>query len=205
MTTARLFIFSAASGTGKTSLAHALMNRVRNLAFSVSHTTRAPRPGETHGVHYYFVSPEEFEAMAARGEFLEHATVFGNRYGTSRRVIEELLAQGKSVILDIDWQGARAIKSKMPEAVSVFILPPSRATLEERLKNRRQDSPEIIARRMAEAVSEISHYPEFDVVVVNDDFETALADLEAIVTGRGRPRPVSIDTRALLTPVENPS
>ncbi len=201
----RLFIFSAASGTGKTSLAHALMNRVRHLAFSGSHTTRAPRPGETHGVHYYFVTSEEFETMAACGEFLEHATVFGNRYGTSRRVIEELLAQGKSVILDIDWQGARAIKSKMPEAVSVFILPPSRAVLEERLKNRRQDSPEVIARRMAEAVSEMSHYPEFDVVVVNDDFETALADLEAIVTGRGRSRPVSIDTRALLAPVENPS
>lgn len=204
MTTARLFIFSAASGTGKTSLAHALMNRVRNLAFSVSHTTRAPRPGETHGVHYYFVSPGEFEAMAARGEFLEHATVFGNRYGTARRVIEELLAQGTSVILDIDWQGARAIKHAMPEAVSVFILPPSRAVLEERLKNRRQDAPEVIARRMAEAVSEMSHYAEFDRVVVNDDFEAALADLEAIVTGRGKPRPVSIDTKALLAPVENP-
>ncbi len=205
MTTAKLFIFSAASGTGKTSLAHALMNRMRNLAFSVSHTTRAPRPGETPGVHYYFVSPEEFEAMAARGEFLEHATVFGNRYGTARRVIDDLLKEGKNVLLDIDWQGARAIKAKMPEAVSVFILPPSRAALEERLKNRRQDAPEVIARRMAEAVSEISHYAEFDRVVVNDDFEAALADLEAIVTGRGRPRPVSIDIKALLAPVENPA
>jgi guanylate kinase len=201
----RLFIFSAASGTGKTSLAHALLKRVPHLAFSVSHTTRAPRPGEVHGVHYYFVSPEEFETMAARGEFLEHATVFGNRYGTSRRVIEGRLGEGKSVILDIDWQGARAIKRAMPEAVSVFILPPSRAALEERLQNRRQDAPAVIARRMAEAVSEMSHYPEFDAVVVNDDFESALADLEAIVTGRGRPRPVSIDTQELLRPVENPA
>lgn len=201
---AKLFIFSAASGTGKTSLAHELMKRVRDLAFSVSHTTRAPRPGETHGVHYYFVSPEEFEAMAARGEFIEHAQVFGNRYGTARRTVDDLLKAGKSVIFDIDWQGARAIKSKMPEAVSVFILPPSRTALAERLQNRRQDSPEVIAKRMAAAVSEISHYKEFDHVVVNDDFEAALADLTAIFTGKGRPRPVSVDIAALLQPVENP-
>ena len=199
----KLFIFSAASGTGKTSLAHELLKRVRNLAFSVSHTTRAPRPGETHGVHYYFVTPAEFEAMAARGEFLEHATVFGNRYGTSRRMIEALLKEGKSVILDIDWQGARAIKAKLPEAVGVFILPPSRAVLEERLANRRQDPPEVIAQRMAQAVAEMSHYAEYDRVVVNDDFDLALADLEAIVTGRGRPRPVTVNVEALLAPVEN--
>ncbi len=202
---AKLFIFSAASGTGKTSLAHELMKRVRDLAFSVSHTTRAPRPGETHGVHYYFVSPEEFEAMVARGEFIEHAQVFGNRYGTARRMVDDLLKAGKSVIFDIDWQGARAIKAKMPETVSVFILPPSRAALAERLKNRRQDAPEVIAKRMAAAVSEMSHYREFDYVVVNDDFEAALADLEAIVTGKGRPRPVTIDTGALWGSVENSS
>lgn len=201
---ARLFIFSAASGTGKTSLAHELMKRVRNLAFSVSHTTRAPRPGETHGVHYYFVSPEEFESMAARGDFIEHAQVFGNRYGTSRRVVEDLFKEGKNVILDIDWQGARAIKSKMPEAVSIFILPPSRTALAERLQNRRQDTPEVISKRMAAAISEMSHYQEFDHVVVNDDFEAALADLTAIFTGKGRPRPVTLDTVALLRPVENP-
>jgi len=201
----KLFIFSAASGTGKTSLAHELLKRVRDLAFSVSHTTRAPRPGETHGVHYYFVTPAEFEAMAARGEFLEHATVFGNRYGTARRVIEDLLREGKSVILDIDWQGARAIKRAMPEAVSIFILPPSRAALEERLANRGQDAPEVIARRMAQAVSEMSHYSEFDRVVVNDDFEAAVADLVAILTGRGRPREPSVDPEALLAPVENPA
>src|SRR3989344_6098216 len=195
---AKLFIFSAASGTGKTSLAHELMKRVRDLAFSVSHTTRAPRPGETHGVHYSLVSREEFEAMAARGEFIEHAQVFGNRYGTARRTVDDLLKAGKSVIFDIDWQGARALKSKMPEVVSVFILPPSRAALAERLQNRRQDSPEVIAKRMAAAVSEMSHYREFDYAVVNDDFEAALADLEAIVTRKGHPRPVSVDTTTLL-------
>ncbi len=201
----KLFIFSAASGTGKTSLAHALMKRVRNLAFSVSHTTRAPRPGETHGVHYYFVSPAEFERMAAAGEFIEHAQVFGNRYGTSRKVIEDLFKEGKSVILDIDWQGARAIKAKMPEAVSIFILPPSRAALAERLNGRAQDAPEVIARRMAQATAEMSHYHEYDQVVVNDDFEAALADLVAIISGRGRPRPPSIDIKSLLRTVENPA
>jgi guanylate kinase len=200
-----VFILSAASGTGKTSLAHALMKRVPQLAFSVSHTTRAPRPGETHGVHYYFVSPEEFEAMAARGEFLEHATVFGNRYGTARRVIDGLRKGGRRVILDIDWQGARAVKAKLPEAVGVFILPPSRAVLEQRLADRRQDTPEVIARRMAEAVSEMSHYREFDHLVMNDDFELALADLEAIVTGRGRARALTFDPETLLRPVENPA
>lgn len=201
----KLFIFSAASGTGKTSLARELMKRVPRLAFSVSHTTRAPRPGETHGVDYYFVSPGEFEAMAARGEFIEHAQVFGHRYGTARRGIDDLLKAGKSVILDIDWQGARVIKSKMSEAVSVFILPPSRAALEQRLRNRRQDSAAVMAERMAAAVSEMSHYREFDYAVVNDDFETVLVDLEAIVTGHGRPRPVSVDTATLLRPVENSS
>lgn len=202
---AKLFIFSAASGTGKTSLAHALMKRVRNLAFSVSHTTRAPRPGETHGVHYYFVNPAEFERMAAAGEFIEHAQVFGNRYGTSRKVIEDLFKEGKSVILDIDWQGARAIKAKMPEAVSIFILPPSRAALAERLNGRAQDAREVIDRRMAEATAEMSHYREYDQVVVNDDFEAALADLVAIISGRGRPRPLSIDIKSLLRTVENPA
>src|SRR3989338_3419594 len=120
---AKLFIFSAASGTGKTSLAHELMKRVRDLAFSVSHTTRAPRPGETHGVHYYFVSLEEFEAMAARGEFIEHAQVFGNRYGTARRTVDDLLKAGKSVIFDIDWQGGGAITSETPGGGGGFILP----------------------------------------------------------------------------------
>ncbi|HSD95543.1 MAG TPA: guanylate kinase [Sulfuricaulis sp.] len=201
MTKGRLFIFSAASGTGKTSLAKALVERLPDLAFSVSHTTRAPRPGEQHGVHYYFVTQAQFDEMVAADRFLEHAKVFGNSYGTSRAATENLLRQGKNIILDIDWQGARAIKEKMPESVSVFILPPSRATLEERLTNRGQDTPEVIARRMREAVSEMSHYKEFDHVVVNDDFETALKDLQAIIRGEGTPRPVLVDIQALLAGV----
>ena len=198
MTKGRLFIFSAASGTGKTSLAKALVERLPDLAFSVSHTTRAPRPGEQHGVHYYFVNQAQFDEMVAADRFLEHAKVFGNSYGTSRAATENLLRQGKNIILDIDWQGARAIKEKMPESVSVFILPPSRAALEERLTNRGQDPPEVIARRMRAAVSEMSHYKEFDHMVVNDDFEAALSDLQAIIRGDGTPRPVGVDMDALL-------
>jgi guanylate kinase len=198
MNKGRLFIFSAASGTGKTSLAKALVEQMPDLAFSVSHTTRAPRPGEQHGVHYYFVSRREFDEMAAAGRFLEHATVFGNSYGTSRGAIENLLRQGKNIILDIDWQGARAVKQQMPEAVSIFILPPTRAALQERLSSRGQDSPEVIARRMREAVSEMSHYKEFDHVVVNDDFAAALGDLKAIIRGEGSPRPLRVDIQSLL-------
>ena len=195
----KLFIFSAASGTGKTSLAKALIERNPKVAFSVSHTTRAPRPGEQHGVHYYYVSREEFDRMVAAGEFVEHATVFGNSYGTSKRAIEDRLAAGKDVILDIDWQGARAIKQWRPETVSVFILPPSRAALRERLTGRKQDSVEIIDRRMREAVSEMSHYREFDYLVLNDDFEAALADLMAILGGAPeRRRRLTIDPAALL-------
>lgn len=198
-TTGKLFIFSAASGTGKTSLAKALVESMPEVAFSVSHTTRAPRPGEVHGVHYYYVSREEFDRLVAAGAFVEHATVFGNSYGTSKQAIDDQIRAGKSVILDIDWQGARAIKAWWPDAVSVFILPPSRAALRERLTNRKQDSEEVIDRRMREAVSEISHYKEFDRLVVNDDFDAALADLRAIL--RGEPdkiRPVTLDISALL-------
>jgi guanylate kinase len=197
--TGKLFIFSAASGTGKTSLAKALIERHPNIAFSVSHTTRAPRPGEQHGVHYYYVSREEFDRMAANHEFVEHATVFGNSYGTSKKAIDDQLKAGKDVVLDIDWQGARAIKAWRPDAVSIFILPPSRDALRERLTNRKQDSQEIIDRRMREAVSEMSHYREFDHLVVNDEFDRALADLEAILRGEpGRARPVTLNTDALL-------
>jgi guanylate kinase len=198
MNKGRLFIFSAASGTGKTSLAKALVERLPDLAFSVSHTTRAPRPGEQHGVHYYFVNQTQFDEMVAADRFLEHANVFGNSYGTSRAATENLLRQGKNIILDIDWQGARAIKEKMPESVSVFILPPSRAALEQRLTGRGQDTPEVIARRMREAVSEMSHYQEFDHVVVNDDFEAALKDLQTVIRGDGTPRPLQVDIQALL-------
>src|SRR3990167_9550073 len=195
----KLFIFSAASGTGKTSLAKTLVEQIPDVVFSVSHTTRAPRPGEQHGVHYYFVNQQQFDEMVAADRFLEHAKVFGNSYGTSRATAENLLRQGKHIIFDIDWQGARAIKEKLPEAVSIFILPPSRAALEERLTGRGQDSPEVIAQRMRAAVSEISHYKEFDHLVVNDDFNAALADLKTIIPGDGSPRPVRVDMEALLS------
>ena len=196
----KLFIFSAASGTGKTSLAKALAESAPEIAFSVSHTTRAPRPGEQHGVHYYYVTRAEFDRMVENGEFVEHATVFGNSYGTSKQAIEDRIESGKSVILDIDWQGARAIKKWRPEAVSIFILPPSRAALRERLTNRKQDAQDVIDRRMREAVAEMSHYNEFDHLVVNDDFNAALADLKAILRGEpGRVRAVNIDVAALLT------
>lgn len=201
MNKGRLFIFSAASGTGKTSLAKALVENMPDVAFSVSHTTRPPRPGEQHGVHYYFLNPQQFDEMVAADRFLEHAKVFGNSYGTSRAATENLLRQGKNIILDIDWQGARAIKEKMPESVSVFILPPSRAALEDRLTRRGQDTPEVIERRMREAVSEMSHFQEFDYVVVNDDFAAALNDLQAIIRGEGSPRPVQVDTQSLLSGV----
>ena len=198
MSACKLFIFSAASGTGKTSLANALIESLPNVEFSVSHTTRAPRPGEKYGVHYYFVSRDEFDMMVKAGQFLEHAQVFDNFYGTARSQVEQRLKNGKSVILDIDWQGAKSIKTRMPEAVTVFILPPSRATLEERLIKRGQDSADIIARRMRDAVAEMRHYSEFDWVIVNDDFDAALSDLRAIVTGEGKPRSVNVDMAELL-------
>lgn len=194
----KLYILSAASGTGKTSLAHALNRHLADVALSISHTTRAPRPGEQHGVHYYFVNPAEFADMVQRGEFLEHAEVFGNHYGTSHAVVDQLLAQGKRVVFDIDWQGARAIKAAAPQAVGIFLLPPSRTALEQRLKDRRQDAPDVIARRMQAAIDEMRHYREFDHIVVNDDFDRALADLEAII--RGEPhacRPVTLDIAQL--------
>ena len=194
-----LFILSAASGTGKTSLARALAKRLPDVALSVSHTTRTPRPGERHGEHYYFVTPAQFQAMVDRGEFLEHAEVFGNRYGTARAAVEDLLARGKRVIFDIDWQGARAIKRVWPQATGVFLLPPSRATLEQRLKERRQDPPHVIAQRMQAAIDEMRHYAEFDYVVVNDDFDGALSDLEAIVCGKpAERRALRLDIASLL-------
>lgn len=199
MHTGKLFIISAPSGAGKSSLAKALMERMPRLALSVSHTTRAPRPGEQDGVHYHFVTHAQFEAMVAGDQFAEYARVFDNYYGTAWDSIERLLAAGKDVILDIDWQGARNIKRLRPQAVSIFILPPSRLALEQRLRNRGQDSDAVIARRMAEAVSEMSHYGEFDHVVVNDDFDAALDDLGAIASGRPeQARPLALDVGDLL-------
>jgi guanylate kinase len=197
---ARLIILSAPSGAGKSTLAKVLRERLPNLAVSISHTTRAPRPGEENGVHYYFVTPAEFERMVANDAFVEHARVFDNFYGTSRAEIERLLKAGKDVILDIDWQGARNIKRAFPDAVSIFILPPSRAELENRLRNRKQDSDEIIARRMRDATSEMSHYDEFDYVVVNDDLEAAIADIRATIAGTPeRRRPLSVSPSELCT------
>ncbi len=177
-----LYIISAPSGAGKSSLLSALLqDKPQDMQISVSHTTRDPRPGEENGVHYHFVNQENFKALIAEGQFVEWAEVFGNYYGTSKAVIENTLKQGIDVFLDIDWQGAQQVKELMPDAVGIFILPPSKSELERRLTGRDQDSAEVIAGRMAQAVSEISHYNEYDYVIVNDDFDMALADLRGIV------------------------
>lgn len=185
----RLFIFSAPSGGGKTSLTRALVPLLEQqgarACISVSYTTRAPRPGEQDGVHYHFVDEPRFMAMIERGEFLEHAHVFGRRYGTGRARTEALLAEGTDVFLDIDWQGARQVKALRPDAVGIFILPPSREELERRLRGRGQDSAAVIAQRMAEAQSEMSHYPAYDFLVVNAVFEEALSEL-AVIVGEAR-------------------
>jgi guanylate kinase len=195
----KLMILSAPSGAGKSSLARALVKGVPGTAISVSHTTRAPRPGEQEGVDYFFVDRGTFEAMVRAGRFLEYAEVFDSLYGTSRDAIEAELYRGNNVLLDIDWQGARRIRDQMPEALSVFILPPSRAALEERLRGRGQDSEEVIRRRMRDAASEMSHAPEFQFQVVNDDFEAAVADLRALLEGRtGDVRPLAADLDDLL-------
>jgi guanylate kinase len=183
--TARLYVISAPSGAGKTSLVKALRQQAPGLAVSTSHTTRAPRPNEQHGREYFFVSNAEFDAMAARGEFLEHARVFDNQYGTSQQQLEDKLAAGKDVILEIDWQGAQQVRSALPTCQSIFILPPSVMALRARLLGRQTDSPAVIERRLADAVADMSHYREFDYVVVNDDFERAVGDLVRIVRGDG--------------------
>ncbi|MBU5713897.1 guanylate kinase [Pseudomonas aeruginosa] len=179
-----LYIVSAPSGAGKTSLVEALLDAAPEVRVSVSHTTRGMRPGEVDGVNYHFTSREEFLAMLERNEFLEHAEVFGNLYGTSQRWVEKTLAEGLDLILEIDWQGAQQVRRLMPEAQSIFILPPSQEALRQRLTNRGQDSDEVIERRMREAVSEMSHYVEYDHLVINDDFAHALDDLKAIFRAR---------------------
>jgi guanylate kinase len=181
----RLFVISAPSGAGKTSLVRALMERESDLRFSISYTTRARRPGEHDGQHYFFVTPETFRRMIEEGAFLEHARVFDNHYGTARAQVEALLAAGHGVVLEIDWQGARQVRAAMPESVGIFILPPSRTELERRLRGRATDSEEVIRRRLADASTDMAHWAEFDYVVVNDDFSTALRDLAEIVRGRG--------------------
>jgi guanylate kinase len=199
----RLFVVAAPSGAGKTSLVRALMERDPSLRFSVSYTTRPRRTAEEHGRDYFFVSRDEFERMVEAGEFIEHARVFDNYYGTARQQVEQSLAAGQNLLLEIDWQGAQQIRSAMPEAVSVFILPPSRAELERRLRGRGTDSEEVIQRRLRDAAGDMTHWPEFDYVVVNDDFGVALAELGDIVAGRGdatrRDRPGLAELAGALT------
>ena len=178
--TGTLYIVSAPSGAGKTSLVNALTDLDKQIRVSVSHTTRAMRPGEVNGVNYHFVEREEFVKMIEHGDFLERAEVFGNLYGTSQSHLLQTLDEGHDLILEIDWQGAEQVRKLMPQARSIFILPPSQQALRERLDNRGQDSDEIIDGRMREAVSEMSHYVEYDYLIINDDFALALEDLKAI-------------------------
>jgi len=181
----RLYVISAPSGAGKTSLVKALLQGEPRLRLSISHTTRKRRPTELEGREYHFVQKREFDQLAGRGEFLEHAQVFDNNYGTSRAFVESQLTQGHDVLLEIDWQGAQQVRRAMPECVSIFVLPPARQTLSERLARRATDTPEVIRRRLKDAAGDMSHYDEFDYVVVNDDFDPAVADLKRIIEGKG--------------------
>jgi len=175
-----LFIVAAPSGAGKSSIVNAVLARDPNICLSISFTSRKPRPGERHAEHYHFVSAQEFESMVADGDFFEHALVHGDWKGSARQSVEPQLASGKDVLLEIDWQGARQVRDKVPDAVSVFILPPSRQALEQRMRNRGQDTEEVIAQRLAAAREEMSHYGEFDFVIVNEDFETAVGEMCSI-------------------------
>ncbi|MEN9433300.1 MAG: guanylate kinase [Pseudomonadota bacterium] len=180
----QLYIVSAPSGGGKTSLLNALKQELNQVVVSVSYTTRKPRPGEEEGKHYHFVSIEEFQQEIADDNLLEYAQVFDNYYGTSRKTVDEHLKAGLDVILEIDWQGAQQVRQRTDNVISIFILPPSRRALEERLRNRRQDSDEVIARRMRDAQRELSHYNEYDYLVINDDFDEALQDLMSVFRGQ---------------------
>ena len=181
MSQGTLFVVSAPSGAGKTSLVRKLRSQVEGLSVSVSHTTRPKRPAESEGVDYFFTLRETFKEMAAAGAFLEYAQVFGNYYGTARTTVETLLTLGKDVLLEIDWQGARQIKEQMPDCQTLFILPPSREALSKRLHGRGQDDEETIVRRMRDAISEMSHYAEYDYLIINDEFESAVEELRTIV------------------------
>jgi guanylate kinase len=179
---ATLIIVSAPSGAGKTSLVTALQKTLENLTVSISHTTRQPRPNEVHGTNYHFVSTAEFEQIKANNGFLESARVFDRYYGTAIATVDDSLSQGVDVILEIDWQGAQQVRQKYPDCISIFILPPSLATLEQRLRQRAQDDEQTIVRRMQDAMSEMSHYTEYDYLIINDDFEEALIAFESIVS-----------------------
>jgi guanylate kinase len=201
----RLYVITAPSGAGKTSLVKALMEREARLRFSVSFTTRKPRANEIEGRDYHFVSREEFERMIASGDFLEHAEVYDHVYGTGLRSVEEAMRAGELLLLEIDWQGARQVRSRLPSARSIFILPPARAALEARLRARSTDSDAVIARRLQDAAHDIAHWNEFDYVVINDRFDAAVDDLVAIVGERGgrlraeRPEVLRL-TKELLAP-----
>jgi guanylate kinase len=181
----QLFIVAAPSGAGKTSLVKSLIEGLPSVKVAVSHTTRPRRPDEIDGVNYHFVSEPKFRTMQAEGAFIESAQVFGNLYGTSRQAIETIISSGHNIILEIDWQGAQQIRRQEPASVHIFILPPSLAALRSRLQGRGQDDPDTIDKRMAEALSELSHYREFDYLIINDNYATALADLARVVEGRG--------------------
>ena len=181
---ATLYIIAAPSGAGKTSLVKAVVDATPGLAVSVSHTTRPIRPGEQQDVHYHFVDQDTFQSMISVGAFMEHAKVFDNYYGTSVSAVQDKLQRGVDVILEIDWQGASQVKVQIPDCISIFILPPSRATLDQRLRARGQDGEDVIARRMRDAVNEMGHYAEFDYLIVNDDFDTARKDVQAIIRAR---------------------
>lgn len=183
MVSGTLYIISAASGAGKTSLVNAVLAQVDKLVVSVSHTTRAPREGEVEGQNYHFIDQQTFTRMVTDSEFFEFATVFGNMYGTSRQHIQGQLQQGMDVILEIDWQGARQIRQLMADCKSVYIVPPSTTALRQRLNSRGQDDAETISRRMHDAISEMSHYVEFDYLIINDDFDEARDNLAAIIKG----------------------
>ena len=182
---ARLFVIAAPSGAGKTTLVKALTTRNPELRFSISYTTRPKRRNEAHGVDYLFVTKDEFDHLRADGALLESAEVFDNFYGTSREQVERHLGLGHHVILEIDWQGAQQVRDAMPECVTVFILPPSRQELERRLRSRGTDTEAVIERRLRDALSDMSHWHEFDYVIFNDDLDQAVADLEAVLAGRG--------------------
>ena len=191
-----LFIVAAPSGAGKSSLVNAVLAKEPGIALSISFTSRAPRPGERHAQHYHFVSKDEFKRMVAAGDFFEHALVHGDYKGTARQSVEPQLASGKDVLLEIDWQGARQVREQVPDSVSVFILPPSRDALQTRMRNRGQDSEETIARRLAAAREEMSHYDEFDYVIVNEHFDAAAAELRAIFVAHRLRRPVQAERHA---------
>ena len=184
-TTGKLFVFAAPSGAGKTTLVHAMVAKHPELRFSISYTTRKPRRNEANGVDYLFVNEEEFMRLRDQGEMLEYAEVFDHFYATSRSQVEKHLADNRNVILEIDWQGARQVRDSMPECITVFILPPSVEELERRLRDRRTDAPEVIERRLRDALSDMSHWDEFDYVIINDDLDTAAADLAAVLAGEG--------------------